>query len=94
MWSTRRTSYQLTYREVSKQSNLFTASSLELTVLGELRHEGALLNNNKPREVFLFDTMLIIAKPKEDKRLQFKNYIHVSGRRAFVYSMTFKQKSL
>ena len=63
---------------VSKQSNLSTASSLELTVLGELRHEGVLVNNNKPREVFLFDTMMIIAKPKEDKRLQFKNYIHVS----------------
>lgn len=52
----------------------------ELTVLGELRHEGVLSNNNKAREVFLFDTMLIITKAKEDRRLQFKSYIHVGGR--------------
>lgn len=51
---------------------------VDLTVLGDLRHEGVLFNNNKPREVFLFDTMLIIAKAKEDRRLQFKSYIHVS----------------
>lgn len=77
LYETRLLSIDLSGR-VSKQSNLSTASSLELTVLGELRHEGVLVNNNKPREVFLFDTMMIIAKPKEDKRLQFKNYIHVS----------------
>lgn len=47
-------------------------------MLGDLRQEGVLYNNNKPRQVFLFDTMLIIAKAKEDKRLQFKSYIHVS----------------
>lgn len=52
--------------------------STELTVLGDLRHEGVLEHNNRPREVFLFDTMLIIAKLKEDRRLQFKSYIHVS----------------
>lgn len=48
-------------------------------MLGELRHEGILFDNNKSREVFLFDTMLIIAKPKEDRRLQFKSFIAVSG---------------
>ncbi|XP_017491216.1 PREDICTED: uncharacterized protein LOC108379381 [Rhagoletis zephyria] len=48
----------------------------ELTVLGELRQEGLLMEHNKPRMVFLFDTMLIITKPKEDNRLQFKSYIH------------------
>ncbi|XP_067630317.1 uncharacterized protein GEFmeso isoform X2 [Eurosta solidaginis] len=48
----------------------------ELTVLGELRQEGLLMEHNKPRMVFLFDTMLIITKPKEDTRLQFKSYIH------------------
>ncbi|GAB0100603.1 Dbl homology (DH) domain [Sergentomyia squamirostris] len=47
----------------------------ELTVLGELRHEGMLMENSKPRAVFLFETMLIITKPKEDSRLQFKTYI-------------------
>ncbi|KAM7345715.1 guanine nucleotide exchange factor in mesoderm isoform 1-T2 [Cochliomyia hominivorax] len=48
----------------------------ELTVLGELRLEGILMENNKPRRVLLFATMLIIAKAKEDNRLQFKSYIH------------------
>ncbi|XP_061397377.1 uncharacterized protein LOC133333061 [Musca vetustissima] len=48
----------------------------ELTVLGELRLEGVLMENNKPRKVLLFATMLIIAKAKEDNRLQFKSYIH------------------
>ncbi|XP_075169926.1 guanine nucleotide exchange factor in mesoderm isoform X2 [Haematobia irritans] len=48
----------------------------ELTVLGELRLEGVLMENNKPRKVLLFATMLIIAKAKEDSRLQFKSYIH------------------
>ncbi|XP_020717162.1 myosin-M heavy chain isoform X2 [Ceratitis capitata] len=48
----------------------------ELTVLGELRQEGLLMEHNKPRMVFLFDTMLIITKSKEDNRLQFKSYIH------------------
>ncbi|CAO1329661.1 unnamed protein product [Diamesa hyperborea] len=47
----------------------------DLSVLGELKQEGLLMENNKPRIVFLFDTMLIITKPKEDKRLQFKTYI-------------------
>lgn len=50
----------------------------DLTVLGELRQEGMLMENNKPRVVFLFESMLIITKPKEDKRLQFKTYIPVS----------------
>lgn len=36
------------------------------------------MENNKPRKVLLFATMLIIAKAKEDNRLQFKSYIHVS----------------
>lgn len=49
----------------------------DLTVLGELRQEGMLMEHNKPRIVFLFESMLIITKPKEDKRLQFKNYIQV-----------------
>uniref|UniRef100_A0A1I8PMT0 DH domain-containing protein n=1 Tax=Stomoxys calcitrans TaxID=35570 RepID=A0A1I8PMT0_STOCA len=48
----------------------------ELTVLGELCLEGVLMENNKPRKVLLFATMLIIAKAKEDSRLQFKSYIH------------------
>ncbi|XP_037928584.1 rhoGEF domain-containing protein gxcJ-like [Teleopsis dalmanni] len=48
----------------------------ELTVLGELRQEGLLMENNKPRLVFLFSTMLILTKQKEDSRLQFKSYIH------------------
>ncbi|XP_059613455.1 pleckstrin homology domain-containing family G member 3-like [Phlebotomus argentipes] len=47
----------------------------ELTVLGELRQEGMLMENSKLRAVFLFETMLIITKPKEDNRLQFKMYI-------------------
>ncbi|XP_055687314.1 pleckstrin homology domain-containing family G member 1 isoform X2 [Lutzomyia longipalpis] len=47
----------------------------ELQVLGELRQEGMLMENSKPRAVFLFETMLIITKPKEDNRLQFKTYI-------------------
>lgn len=51
---------------------------LDLTVLGELKQEGILMENNKPRHVFLFQTMLIITKPKEDERLQFKQYICVS----------------
>lgn len=50
----------------------------ELTVLGELKLDGVLLENNKPRTVLLFQTMLIITKNKEDNRLQFKTYIHVS----------------
>lgn len=50
----------------------------ELTVLGELKHEGMLMENNKHRMVFLFESMIIIAKPKEDSRLQFKHYINVS----------------
>ncbi|KAH8277590.1 hypothetical protein KR018_001679, partial [Drosophila ironensis] len=48
----------------------------ELTVLGELRQEGILLEqHNKQRLVLLFATMLIITKQKEDGRLQFKTYI-------------------
>lgn len=49
----------------------------ELTVLGDLKLEGILMENNKPRSVLLFQTMLIITKKKEDNRLQFKTYIHV-----------------
>lgn len=49
----------------------------ELTVLGDLINEGLLMENNKARIVLLFQTMLIITKPKEDSRLQFKSYIHV-----------------
>ncbi|XP_017053844.1 uncharacterized protein LOC108096611 [Drosophila ficusphila] len=48
----------------------------ELTVLGELRQEGILMEqHNKQRLVLLFATMLIITKQKEDGRLQFKTYI-------------------
>uniref|UniRef100_A0A182I3U6 Uncharacterized protein n=1 Tax=Anopheles arabiensis TaxID=7173 RepID=A0A182I3U6_ANOAR len=47
----------------------------DLSVLGDLLHEGRLLEHSKPRIVLLFQTMLIIAKPKEDKRLQFRAYI-------------------
>uniref|UniRef100_A0A182P9Z2 DH domain-containing protein n=1 Tax=Anopheles epiroticus TaxID=199890 RepID=A0A182P9Z2_9DIPT len=47
----------------------------DLSVLGDLLHEGRLLEHSKPRNVLLFQTMLIIAKPKEDKRLQFRAYI-------------------
>ncbi|XP_055839224.1 uncharacterized protein LOC129907162 [Episyrphus balteatus] len=47
----------------------------KLTVLGELRQEGILMEHSKPRRVFLFGTMLIITKPKEDGRLQFKRLI-------------------
>ncbi|KAJ6641208.1 Pleckstrin likey domain-containing family G member 1 [Pseudolycoriella hygida] len=48
----------------------------ELTVLGDLKLEGPLMENNKPRIVLLFQTMLIITKKKEDNRLQYKNFIH------------------
>lgn len=48
-----------------------------LMVLGDLRHEGLLMENNKPRKVLLFQRMLVITKPKEDQRLQFKTYIQV-----------------
>ncbi|KAH8401194.1 hypothetical protein KR009_003565, partial [Drosophila setifemur] len=52
----------------------------ELTVLGELRQEGLLMEqHNKPRLVLLFATMLIITKQKEDGRLQFKTYIAQSN---------------
>ncbi|XP_052892580.1 uncharacterized protein LOC128300528 [Anopheles moucheti] len=47
----------------------------DLSVLGDLLHEGRLMEHSKPRIVLLFQTMLIIAKPKEDKRLQFRAYI-------------------
>ncbi|XP_058466015.1 uncharacterized protein LOC131439248 [Malaya genurostris] len=47
----------------------------DLSVLGELRQEGLLTEQTKPRVVLLFQTMLIITKPKEDKRLQFRAYI-------------------
>ncbi|XP_055529721.1 uncharacterized protein LOC129721311 isoform X2 [Wyeomyia smithii] len=47
----------------------------DLSVLGELRQEGLLSEQAKPRIVLLFETMLIITKPKEDKRLQFRAYI-------------------
>ncbi|KAG4067613.1 hypothetical protein HA402_005385 [Bradysia odoriphaga] len=48
----------------------------ELTVLGDLKLEGPLMENNKPRVVLLFQNMLIITKKKEDNRLQYKNFIH------------------
>ena len=51
----------------------------DLSVLGDLLHEGRLLEHSKPRIVLLFQTMLIIAKPKEDKRLQFRAYIPVGS---------------
>ncbi|XP_058836402.1 uncharacterized protein LOC131692982 [Topomyia yanbarensis] len=47
----------------------------DLSVLGELRQEGLLSEQTKTRVVLLFQTMLIITKPKEDKRLQFRAYI-------------------
>ncbi|XP_055601732.1 uncharacterized protein LOC129750738 isoform X2 [Uranotaenia lowii] len=47
----------------------------DLSVLGELKQEGLLSEHTKPRVVLLFETMLIITKPKEDKRLQFRAYI-------------------
>ncbi|XP_035790940.1 uncharacterized protein LOC118466113 isoform X2 [Anopheles albimanus] len=47
----------------------------DLSVLGDLLHEGRLTEQTKPRYVLLFQTMLIITKPKEDKRLQFRAYI-------------------
>ncbi|XP_055623845.1 uncharacterized protein LOC129767216 [Toxorhynchites rutilus septentrionalis] len=47
----------------------------DLSVLGELRQEGLLTEHAKPRVLLLFQTMLIITKPKEDKRLQFRAYI-------------------
>ncbi len=59
----------------------------DMTVLGELRQEGLLMENGKPRIVFLFQTMLIITKPKEDKRLQFKTLIPV--RNLLVFSWNF-----
>lgn len=49
-----------------------------LTVLGELILDGPLMENSKPRTVLLFQQMLIITKKKEDNRLQFKSFIHVS----------------
>lgn len=50
----------------------------ELTVLGDLKLEGMLMENNKPRIVLLFQNMMIITKKKEDNRLQLKTYIQVS----------------
>ncbi|ETN66268.1 hypothetical protein AND_001903 [Anopheles darlingi] len=47
----------------------------DLSVLGDLLHEGRLTEHTKARYVLLFQTMLIITKPKEDKRLQFRAYI-------------------
>uniref|UniRef100_A0AAG5D6K5 DH domain-containing protein n=1 Tax=Anopheles atroparvus TaxID=41427 RepID=A0AAG5D6K5_ANOAO len=47
----------------------------DLSVLGDLLREGHLTEHAKPRIVLLFQSMLIIAKPKEDKRLQFRAYI-------------------
>lgn len=52
-----------------------------LMVLGDLRHEGILMENNKPRNVLLFQTMLMITKPREDQRLLFKTYIQVSAKK-------------
>ncbi|XP_053674193.1 uncharacterized protein LOC128724493 [Anopheles nili] len=47
----------------------------DLSVLGDLLHEGRLTEHAKPRIVLLFQSMFVIAKPKEDKRLQFRSYI-------------------
>lgn len=55
----------------------------ELTVLGELKLEGMLMESNKPRIVLLFENMLIITKKKEDNRLQLKTYIQVSHKESF-----------
>ncbi|KAL5287930.1 PLEKHG1 family protein [Megaselia abdita] len=70
-------------RKLEQQSRVKELSGIldgwlgpELTVLGELKHEGMLMENNKHRMVFLFESMIIIAKPKEDSRLQFKHYIN------------------
>lgn len=60
-------------KRLIKEINIF----IELTVLGDLKLEGPLMENNKPRIVLLFQTMLIITKKKEDNRLQYKNFIHV-----------------
>lgn len=49
----------------------------DLTVFGNLILDGTLRENNKQRLVLLFETMLIITKEKEDKRLQFKHFISV-----------------
>lgn len=50
----------------------------DFSVFGNLILDGTLRENNKPRLVLLFEKMLIITKEKEDKRLQYKNYIPVS----------------
>jgi len=64
---------------LSPQVTPFCYPPSELTVLGELRQEGLLMEqHNKQRLVLLFATMLIITKQKEDGRLQFKTYISVS----------------
>lgn len=68
----------------------------ELTVLGELKLDGLLLENSKPRTVLLFETMLIITKNKEDNRLQFKTYIHVSPKQQHrnpQYQLSTEQKT-
>ncbi|XP_055921635.1 uncharacterized protein LOC129952814 [Eupeodes corollae] len=69
-------------RKLEQQSRVKELSGIldgwmgpKLTVLGDLRQEGILMEHNKPRSVFLFGTMLIITKPKEDGRLQFKRLI-------------------
>lgn len=51
----------------------------ELTVFGNLILDGTLRENNKQRLVLLFETMLIITKEKEDRRLQFKHSIWVNN---------------
>ncbi|XP_017116502.1 uncharacterized protein LOC108138668 isoform X1 [Drosophila elegans] len=73
----------------------------ELTVLGELRQEGLLMDqHNKQRLVLLFATMLIITKQKEDGRLQFKTYIsqnnlmlseHLPGEPSSFYVIPFDE---
>lgn len=74
----------LVKRKLEQQSRVKELSGIldgwlgpDLSVLGELRQEGEVLENNKSRVLILFQSMLIITKPKEDKRLQLKTFISV-----------------
>lgn len=66
----------------------------ELTVLGDLKLEGMLMENNKPRIVLLFQNMLIITKKKEDNRLQLKTYIQVSDFPTSIQSTNLYKKCI
>lgn len=77
----------LVKRKLEQQSRVKELSGIldgwlgpDLSVLGELRQEGEVLENNKSRVLILFQSMLIITKPKEDKRLQLKTFISVTMR--------------